>query len=215
MTEIFGTVACDVANTIFAPWRMMPSRSTLLPTMKPATSARYTSEMLNALQSQMKRAALSDESTMSTPPFTFGWLATMPTARPSMRASPTMTSPAKSFLISNHEPASITRSMTSYMSNHLRWSYGTISSIERPGFGSAATVRAGSSAYEPGMYARYFFASSIASSSDAASTSPHPETSQCMRAPPSASSVVFSPIAISTMRGLPTLSDALPSTMIT
>src|SRR5438046_9009865 len=72
MTEIFGTVACEVANTIFAPWRMMPSRSTLLPTMNPATSARYTRGMLKALQSQMKRAALSEESTISTPPLT--WL---------------------------------------------------------------------------------------------------------------------------------------------
>ncbi len=34
--------------------------------------------------------------------------------------------------------------------------------------------------------------------------SPQPETVQCMRAPPSSSRVVFSPIAISTMRGLPT-----------
>ena len=65
------------------------------------------------------------------------------------------------------------------------------------------------------MNARYRLASSIASSSDAASTSPQPETSQCIRAPPSASSVVFSPIAISTMRGLPTYREALPSTMIT
>ena len=33
-----------------------------------------------------------------------------------------MISPAKSVLTSNHEPASTTRSITSYMSNHLRWS---------------------------------------------------------------------------------------------
>src|SRR3989442_9228552 len=130
---------------------MIPSRSTLLPTMKPATSDRYTSGMLNALQSQMNRAALSEESTISTPPLTFGWLATMPTGRPSMRASPTMTSAANSFFTSNHEPASITRSTTSYMSNHLRWSYGTISSIERPAFGSAAAARGGSSRNGPGL----------------------------------------------------------------
>src|SRR5262249_60489470 len=122
----------------------------------------------------------------------------MPMARPSMRARPTMTSPAKSFLISNHEPASITRSMTSYMSNHLRWSYGTISSMERPGFGSVATVRGGSSANDAGMNARYLLASSIASSSDAASTSPQPETSHGMRAPPRASSAVSSSLAMST-----------------
>ena len=48
--------------------------------------------MLNASHSQMKRAALSAESTKSTPPFHFGWLATMPTARPSMRAKPVTSS---------------------------------------------------------------------------------------------------------------------------
>src|SRR5918996_79541 len=66
----------------------------------------------------------------------------MPTTRPPSRARPTMTSGAKSFLTSNHEPASMTWSMTSYMSKYLRWSYGTISSIGRPGFGSAIS-RAG------------------------------------------------------------------------
>ena len=54
--------------------------------MNPGTSARNNSGTLNALQVQMKRAALSEESTNSTPPFTFGWLATMPTTRPSSRA---------------------------------------------------------------------------------------------------------------------------------
>src|SRR5438094_7697472 len=53
----------------------------------------------------MNFAALSDESTMSTPPLTFGWLATIPTGWPSRRAKPTMTSWAKRRLISNHEPA--------------------------------------------------------------------------------------------------------------
>jgi len=78
--------------------------------------------MLKALQSQMNRAALSEESTKRTPPLTLGWLATMPTARPPSRARPTMTSGAKSRFSSNHEPASITRSITSYMSKYFRWS---------------------------------------------------------------------------------------------
>ena len=86
MTEIFGTVAELTALTIFAPWRMIPCRSTALPIMKPGTSARKSSGMLKALQVLMKRAALSEESTNSTPPFCFGWLATIPTARPSSRA---------------------------------------------------------------------------------------------------------------------------------
>src|SRR5437660_1689271 len=67
----------------------------------------------------------------------------MPTARPPRRAKPTMTSCANSRLISNHEPASISRSMTSYMSKYFRWSYGTISSMDRPGFGSAAAAAGG------------------------------------------------------------------------
>jgi hypothetical protein len=65
---------------------MIPWRSTWVPIMNPGTSARKTSGTLNALQVQMKRAALSDESTNSTPPRCFGWFATMPTTRPSTRA---------------------------------------------------------------------------------------------------------------------------------
>ena len=58
-------------------------------------------------------------------------------------------------------------------------------------------------------------AAAIASSSVFTSTSPQPETEQCMRAPPISSSVTFSPITISAMRGLPRYIEALPSTMIT
>ena len=86
ITEIFGTVASLTAEIIFAPARMMPWRSTAVPIMKPGTSARNSSGTLNALQVQMKRAALSEESTNSTPPFCLGWLATMPTTLPSSRA---------------------------------------------------------------------------------------------------------------------------------
>ena len=57
--EIFGTVASLTALIIFAPWRMMPWRSTFVPIMKPGTSARNSSGTLNASHSQMKRAALS------------------------------------------------------------------------------------------------------------------------------------------------------------
>ena len=57
--------------------------------MNPGTSCRNTSGMLNASHSEMKRAALSAESTKIAPLRTLGWLATMPTTRPSRRASPT------------------------------------------------------------------------------------------------------------------------------
>ena len=71
-TEIFGTVASETALIIFAPWRMIPWRSTAVPIMKPGTSARKSSGTLKALQVWMKRAALSAESTKSTPPVYFG-----------------------------------------------------------------------------------------------------------------------------------------------
>src|SRR5437763_6357033 len=77
ITEIFGTFASDTALIIFAPWRMMPYRSTWVPIMNPGTSARNSSGMLNALQVQMKRAHLYAESTNSTAPLDFVWLATI------------------------------------------------------------------------------------------------------------------------------------------
>ena len=46
--------------------------------------------MLNASQRLMKRAALSAESFSRMPPRCFGWLATMPTGRPPMRARQVM-----------------------------------------------------------------------------------------------------------------------------
>ena len=58
-------------------------------------------------------------------------------------------------------------------------------------------------------------ACSIASASSAARLSPQPDTVACMRAPPISSSVTFSPMTISAMRGEPRYIDALPSTMIT
>ena len=101
---------------------MIPARSTFEPTMNPETSARYTSGTLYALQSQMNRAALSEESTKRTPPLTLGWFATIPTARPPSRAKPVMISRAKSAFTSSHEPASTSPRMTSCMSKYFRWS---------------------------------------------------------------------------------------------
>ena len=61
-------------------------------------SARKSNGTLKALQIQMKRAALSDESVNSTPALTSDWLATMPTLRPPSRANPVISSGAKSGL---------------------------------------------------------------------------------------------------------------------
>ena len=48
ITEILGTVASETALIIFAPWRMMPWRSTAVPIMKPGTSARKSSAVSEA-----------------------------------------------------------------------------------------------------------------------------------------------------------------------
>src|SRR5947207_8685702 len=68
ITETFGTVASEMAVTILAPWRMIPWRSTSVPTMKPGTSDRNSSGMTKASQHQTNRDALSGESTNSTAP---------------------------------------------------------------------------------------------------------------------------------------------------
>ena len=115
-TQIFGTVASEIAVTILAPWRMMPWASTCVPTMKPGTSARNSSGRLKASQHQTNRAALSAESTKSTPPFTAGLLATIPIGRPSSRARPTTSSGAKSGFTSKKLSASTSPSIRSWMS---------------------------------------------------------------------------------------------------
>src|SRR4051795_13730609 len=79
ITETFGTVASDTAVIILAPWRMIPCRSTAVPTMNPGTSARNSSGTLNASHSCTNLVALSAESTNSTPPLNIGLFATTPT----------------------------------------------------------------------------------------------------------------------------------------
>ena len=108
-----GTSALAMAVIILAPWRMMPWRSTTTPTMKPGTSCRKISGMLKASHSEMNRVALSAESTKMAPDRTQGWLATMPTTRPSRRARPVTISWAQRALISKNDPPSTKRSITS------------------------------------------------------------------------------------------------------
>src|SRR5699024_12389154 len=66
-----------------------------------------------------------------------------------------------------------------------------------------------------GKYVKYFRAKSTASCSFSTSTSPQPDTEQCIFAPPISSRLTFSPITISAIRGEPKYIDALPSTIIT
>src|SRR5262244_4296944 len=87
------------------------------------------------------------------------------------------------------------------------------------GFAPARGGRGGAAGGVPselwGKYARYSRAAASAAASSLARRSPHPETSQCMRAPPISSSVTFSPMTISAMRGEPRYIDAFLSTMNT
>ena len=52
------------------------------------------------------------------------------------------------------------------------------------------------------------------SSSEPTRKCPQPDTPVCMRAPPISSSVTFSPITISAIRGEPRYIEELPSRMI-
>ena len=83
--------------------------------------------MLNASQSQTKRAALSAESFSSAPPSTIGWLATMPTGCPPIRARPVMSVRAQRGFRSNQSPSSTIRRITSHMSYGLRGESGRMS----------------------------------------------------------------------------------------
>ena len=85
--------------------------------------------------------------------------------------------------------------------------------IARPA--GAGTPTGGVAVQFDGRYPRYRRACASASSSVATSWWPTPETVVCIRAPPISSSVVFSPVTISTIRSLPRYIDALPSTMST
>ena len=80
MTVIFGTVASVKAYSSFAPWRMIPPHSCVVPGRKPGTSVKVSSGMLNASQVRTKRAAFALASMSSTPASCAGWLPTTPIA---------------------------------------------------------------------------------------------------------------------------------------
>src|SRR5699024_700463 len=82
-------------------------------------------------------------------------------------------------------------------------------------FGCCTSVFIGFSLKFCGKYVKYFLANSIASSSDLTSTSPQPDTEQCILAPPISSRLTFSPITFSAIRGEPKYIEALPSTITT
>ena len=84
--------------------------------MKPGTSWRKSSGIPKASQRLMKRADLSAESFSRMPPSCLGWLATMPTGRPPIRAKHVMIVFANWGFMSKIWPSSTIRRITSYMS---------------------------------------------------------------------------------------------------
>src|SRR2546421_7936695 len=100
------------------------------------------------------------------------------------------------------------------MSNACRSEAGTSSPRSVTG-ASAAGATGGDWVQFDGRYDRYRRTVPIASSSVLHRKCPQPDSVQCIFAPPMASSVVFSPVTISTMRSEPRYMLALPSTIAT
>ncbi|CKP13838.1 Uncharacterised protein [Mycobacterium tuberculosis] len=68
---------------------MMPLYSWSVPGRKPGTSTSMTMGILKQSQVRTNRAAFSEALISRQPAKCVGWLATMPTGRPSMRPNPT------------------------------------------------------------------------------------------------------------------------------
>ena len=186
--------------------------------MKPGTSARNRSGTLNASHSQMKRAALSAESTNSTPPRCFGLFATMPTGIAVEPGEPD-DQLARPQRLELEERIRRRRARRSPCACRTR-------AAPRRARSSAIGLRVGDRRDRLARPARASASSSAGTRGSAAPRdrvlvgrrtrlSPHPLTVACMRAPPISSSVTCSPITTSAMRGEPRYIDALPSTMNT
>src|SRR5699024_12682017 len=164
----------------------------------------------------MNLAALSAESVNKTPPLARGWFAIIPTTLPSILASPVINSVANNFLISQKLSLSITRLISSIISNAAFWFSGMISFSDFSKLLiSDDSILFGVFLKFAGKYLKYFCAKEIASSSLLTKTSPQPETEQCILAPPISSKETFSPITFSAIRGEPKYIEALPSTITT
>jgi hypothetical protein len=83
--------------------------------------------MLKASQNRTNRAAFWAAATSSTPACTRGWLPTMPTTSPSIRASTQITLPAQDSCSSMNSPSSTNSAITRRMSYGWFGSTGTIS----------------------------------------------------------------------------------------
>ena len=118
---------------------MIPPCSCAVPGMKPGTSMKVTRGMLKASQNLTNLAAFADASMSSTPAIWSGWLATMPTVRPSSLANPTRMLGANFSCTCINSPSSTTLPITVSMS------YGSLG-LSGITVASASSVRPGSSA---------------------------------------------------------------------
>ena len=88
-THSRGTVAAAYACTSSAPWRIIPRHSRSLAGLEARRVDEREDRQVEGSRTTARSArALSDASMSSVPARCSGWLATMPTARPSRRASP-------------------------------------------------------------------------------------------------------------------------------
>src|SRR5260370_1023507 len=103
---------------------MIPPHSCPVPGKNPATSSNEMSGILNASQNRTNRAPFTEASMSSTPARNAGWLATIPTDRPSRRAKPTTRFFAKCSWTSKKYLSSATEWIPSQMS------YGSLGSVD-------------------------------------------------------------------------------------
>ena len=99
-----------------APRRMIPFHSWSVPGRKPGTSTKVSTGMLKASQVRTKRAAFSEAPMSRVPAICSGWLAMMPTGRPSTCPKAVMMLGAYSGWTSRISPSSTTCSTTVRMS---------------------------------------------------------------------------------------------------
>ena len=175
---------------------MIPWYSWSVPGRNPGTSTNVTSGMLNASHVRTNRAAFSDASMSSVPASTLGWLATIPTARPSSRANPITTFIAQNGKTSKKSPSSTMRRITSCMSYGSRAESGITCvspSSWRSGSSTGANDGASSRLFD-GRYDSRWRTIARHSSSSWLTNDATPERLACVIAPPSSSNVTSSPV---------------------
>src|SRR6056297_3250638 len=182
---------------------MMPPYSWSTPGRNPGTSTNVTSGMLNESQVRTNRAAFSDDSMSRTPASTFGWLPTMPTGAPSMRAKPHTIDFAQWGKYSKNSPSSTTWRITSIMSYGRFGLAGRMSrssghsrsgSSPRSSTGGSSRLFDGRNDSRKRTSSRHDFSSSDTNVAT-------PDLVAWLMAPPSSSRVTSSPVTVFTTSG--------------